>query len=270
MVDQKRFKLVVAYDGTSYFGWQMQANRRSVEQALRDAIEKVFGCKPRMVGASRTDAGVHALGQVVLCTLPFELSVSKFKFAVSNALPRDIILRRVEHIDASFHPHHNVARKIYYYHFFNKRPLPFVERYGWFYRYPLDLEKLVATLRLFEGTHDFRSFCTGNDHTDGTVRTIEHISFEYIKRFGVYRIGFTAPRFMRYMIRRLVGAAIAAAGSKKYSPEHVQSLLTACNPHHTLPTAPAQGLMLYKIVYNTPEAHVPVPEIDQILPEDDE
>lgn len=150
MSSYRRFKLVVAYDGTAYFGWQTQANRRSVQETIIKTFKKVFHCEPRLIGASRTDAGVHALGQVLLCVMPFEIMPEKLRFAISNALPRDIVLRSVTPVDESFHPHHNVFKKTYYYHFFTKRPLPFLSDMGGFFAIRLILKSSSRLCRFLK------------------------------------------------------------------------------------------------------------------------
>ena len=245
----KKYKIIVAYDGTDYCGWQKQKCVPSVAQRLEDTFNIVFEKPISLVGVSRTDAGVHALGQVASFRSDFQIEQEKMFFAWNNMLPPEIVIRSLECIPHDYNIHQHVKQKTYYYHFFTKRPLPFVQRYGWYYRYPIDIEKLKKTLQVFVGTHDFRSFCTGDEHED-TVRTIDSISLEYFSKFDAYRITVKGPRFLRYMIRRIVGAAIEVASRDAMLVDYLQEVLQEKDPEQTLPNAPAKGLLLYKITYS--------------------
>lgn len=247
------YKCILAYDGTDYHGWQMQPDEPTVAQVLHKTFTKVFGLDASIVGASRTDSGVHALGQVVLLKTELDLEATKLFFAWNNRLPADILIRSIERVSEDFHPQRHVEQKTYWYHFFPERPLPFFARYGYYVRTMPNLDKLNESLQIFVGTHDFRSFCTGDDMGPNTVRTIDEINVTYIKRFKAYRIEVKGPGFLRYMIRRIVGASLIS-GQKDYFPlEYLCEVLLAKNPLHTLPTAPAHGLVLYKINYKQKE-----------------
>jgi len=244
----QRYKIVIAYDGTDYCGWQKQKCEPSVAQAIEDTFATVFDKKIALTGVSRTDGGVHALGQVASFRTDFSIEPQKMFTAWNNMLPPDIVIRKLQIVLDDFNIHKNVEQKTYYYHFFTRRPLPFVQRYGWFYRYPIDIEKLKSAIKVFIGTYDFRSFCTGDEH-ENTVRTIETIYLEYFRRYNIYRIVVKGPRFLRYMIRRIVGACIEVSSRKDMPITYLQDVLEEKNPEQTLPNAPAKGLMLYKIKY---------------------
>ncbi|HZW60616.1 MAG TPA: tRNA pseudouridine(38-40) synthase TruA, partial [Candidatus Babeliales bacterium] len=225
----RHYKLTVSYDGTQYYGWQKQPNRITVEQILHDSFVTVFRTDCVLSGASRTDAGVHALGQVVLLKTELELDAAKMKFAWNNSLPADIHISSLKAVDATFNPYRLVQQKTYWYHFFIDRPLPFCAGHGWYVRKPVSIEKLEQVLQIFVGTHDFRSFSTGNER-ENTVRTIDSIEVKRLKQKNTYRIVVKAPRFLRYMIRRIVGAAIAASCSDRFSVDHVREVLEKKNP----------------------------------------
>jgi len=244
----QKYKLIIAYDGTEYCGWQFQGCVPSVAQKVQDTFRTVFNKKISLSAASRTDGGVHALGQVATCRPSFDIDHETLFQAWNNMLPPDVVIRKLEPIEDEFNVHKNVESKTYLYHFFTSRPLPFVQRYGWFFRFPLDIEKLKESLRVFQGTHDFRSFCTGYDR-ENTVRTIDMISLRYIKRYNAYQIVVKGPRFLRYMIRRMVGAAIEVASRPSLKVEYLHEVIDQKDPEQTLPKAPAKGLMLYKIIY---------------------
>lgn len=181
------YKLVIAYDGTDYTGWQVQPQGTAVANVLQKTFVQCFNKPIRIIGASRTDAGVHALGQVATFETDLNVHPDKIMWVWNNKLPRSLSIRSLQIVDDRFHPQADVKQKTYYYHFFTERPLPFIARYGYFYNYPLDIAKVQDALRVFEGTHDFRSFCTGDDMSS-TIRTIDAISLDYIKRYNVYRI----------------------------------------------------------------------------------
>lgn len=249
-----RYKIVVAYDGTDYFGWQVQKERPSVAETLQDIFQQVFRKDIKILGASRTDAGVHALGQVATFTSDMMIQPEVLHQAWNNLLPPTIMIRSLQKVPTTFNPHRGVIAKTYWYHFFLERPLPVTQRYGWFYRYPLDIQKLNESLQVFVGEHDFRSFCTGNDLGDDTIRRIDSISLEYIEQFNVYRIAVTGPKFLRYMIRRIVGASMEVASRNDLSVADIKRIMEQKSPEHALPNAPAKGLVLYTIVYDSGES----------------
>lgn len=244
-----RYKLVIAYDGTHFSGWQEQANKRTIAQELKDSFLELFGSPIGILGSSRTDAGVHALGQVALIRTKIAMNQEQMRQAWNNSLKQDIYIRSIKQLDHPFHPWYGVTEKVYYYHLFAKRPLPIVAQYGWYYPHQIDWDKLETALQLFVGTHDFRSFTTGDGARGNTVRTIDAIDCLYLKRFGVYRISVRGKKFMRYMIRRIVGAAVHVAARKAIDPSIILDTLSAKDPHHHLIKAPAHGLMLRSIRY---------------------
>lgn len=243
------FKALISYDGTDYFGWQEQPDKVAVVNMLKSRFKQVFGQDVRIVGSSRTDAGVHALGQVARIETDFAIQVDSLLQAWNGRLPQDIHIRSIIPAADNFHPQHNVRQKTYYYHFFDKRPLPVVARFGVYWHLPLDVQKLQESLSLFVGTHDFRSFCTG-DEQENTIRTIDTIEYRYIPHYKVHRIIVRGPGFLRYMIRRIVGASLHVASYKKLNPEILYAALAAKNPLQQLPTAPAHGLLLRKITFH--------------------
>lgn len=245
----KIYKLIIAYDGSNYFGWQDQPDQPSIAATLNNAFTKTFKTKMNVLGASRTDAGVHALGQVARIKTDIAVTPERLKWAWNNALPADITIRSLELADDSFNPHYNVVQKTYYYHFFTERPLPFNQRYGYFYPYTINFELLKQALQFFVGTHDFSAFKHIDDVREDATRTIDSITLEYLARYKMYRITIKGQKFLRHMIRRIVGASLSVASKQHHTLESLQKVMAARNPRHTLPNAPAQGLMLYKIIY---------------------
>lgn len=243
------YKILVAYDGTDYHGWQIQPDCLSVARVLIDKFKKVFGEEIKIHGASRTDSGVHALGQVAIFSSSLNLDPKIMLRAWNGLLPSSILIRKIQKIDSlMFNPHVNIREKIYYYHFFTKRPLPIFARYGFYYKFPIDLTKLHECLKVFIGTHDFRSFCTGYER-ENTVRTIYDIKIVYLKRFACYRIIVKGPKFLKYMIRRIVGACLDVSSDEKLTKENLIKSLAQKHPSQPYTTASANGLMLYAINY---------------------
>ena len=242
------YKMVVAYDGTAYHGWQRQPKDITVVQVLEETFKGVFKQKILISGASRTDAGVHALGQVASFALDIKIAPETLKFAWNNALPHDILIRDISFAAEGFNPRHGVISKTYHYSFFNERPLPLVQQYGWYYSRPVDLDLLHQALQIFVGTHDFRSFCTGYD-MHSTVRTIHSIHVEYDNIKQAHKIVVKGPGFLRYMIRRIVGASLAVASKDQFSCQDIRIALEKKDPAQTLPNSPAKGLLLYEIEY---------------------
>ncbi len=243
------YRIVVAYDGTAYHGWQVQPGAATISQVLIDTFFSVFSQKILILGVSRTDAGVHALGQIAIVRCPTAIPVEQIKQAWNNVLPGDVLVKSVELLPKLVHPHDGVIQKTYMYHFFVKTPLPFVERYGWYYRRPVDIELLQKALNTFIGTHDFRSFCTGNDLVD-TVRTIDSVLVEPFADYDAYRITIKGKSFLRYMVRRIVGACLEIASRDGLGLNDLSRVLQGKNPCHTLPSSPAKGLLLYQVLYN--------------------
>jgi tRNA pseudouridine38-40 synthase len=243
------YKAIVSYDGSAYSGWQIQEGLCSIQGTLQKAFERTFSHPVQLYAASRTDAGVHALGQVVLCKTSLTILPDHLRFGWNNALPDDIVIREITTAAVDFNPRTGVAQKTYHYYVHTALPLPFVGKYGWFCSRKIDFDVLKQALLLFTGTHDFRAFCTGDKYQAGTVRTIDTFSFTIIETLRVVQIVCVGERFMRHMIRRLVGAALFVATQKKVTLDDVQRVLAEKNPAHSLPTAPACGLLLYQIAY---------------------
>jgi tRNA pseudouridine38-40 synthase len=242
------YKIIIAYDGTSYHGWQYQPHSETVAGVLQAQFLRVFNESIVLVGASRTDAGVHALGQVAHFSTSLRVAPDVLHRVWSHVLPASIYLRSLKVADAFFHAQRDVQEKTYDYYFFVQRPLPFFARYGLYYRSAIDVEKLEESLKLFVGVHDFRSFCTGYDQ-EHTIRSITSITVVYVKAWRAYRIRIKGPRFLRYMLRRIVGACLEVSASSEYIPSDLQGALAAKNPEQPFTTAPPHGLVLRKILY---------------------
>jgi tRNA pseudouridine38-40 synthase len=247
------YKLIISYDGTDYGGWQRQKERSdSVVCAMQHAYQKVFNAPVFLLGASRTDVGVHAIGQVALGKMTLSVAPEKILYAWNNALPDTIRICSLERVEESFHPYRAHTIKTYWYHFFIKQPTPFASRYGWHITAPVDMEKLRQCLNIFIGTHNFSSFCTGAKKSTlntNHIRTIFDITLEYMVYLDCYRIAIKGNGFLRHMIRRIVGASLSAATNKEISMDYVKKVFEKKDANNPLITAPARGLVLYTIEY---------------------
>ena len=205
------------------------------------------------MGASRTDAGVHTRGQVVRIRTGLELSAAKLAYVLNRFLPHDITVLACTKVGPDFHPQHDVVRKTYSYTFALAKLSPMLARYCYAFPYKLDLDLLSKALQVFVGTHDFRFFCK-EETMRTTVRMIESISLEQSACKQLYTIRVIGPSFLRYMIRRIVGASFAVASCPDVSIDDLQKQLAGLSQCvKLLITAPAKGLCLESIEYQNGE-----------------
>jgi tRNA pseudouridine38-40 synthase len=250
----KTYKLIIAYDGTDFYGWQIQSNAVTIASTMQNAFKNTFGHSINLLAASRTDTGVHALGQVARFSTELSIDSEQLREAWNNALPSSILIRRIEQTDSSFNPRYNVHQKTYYYHLFYKRPLPFVARFGWLCKYVdlIDWEKFNKALHYYRGEHDFASFCkVAGD--ESTIRTIDEIKMERLRRFGVIRIIVKGQSFLHFQIRRMIGYAIDVARRPELPVDYIKDLLNNPCARQTLLRAEGCGLLLYRITYQKKE-----------------
>lgn len=249
---KKTYKLRIAYDGTAYQGWQVQPNGPTVAGTLERTFTDTFGHALSMVGASRTDSGVHALDQVARVRTDLAIAPDKLQHAWNNALPDDIVITQLDEAPPKFHPHHDLAYKEYEYTLFLERPLPLTTRFGWWpslYAPQFSLATFEHALQHFIGTHDFTAF-SRDEPGRNPVRAIDAISVTHDTNAQAVRVIIRGKGFLRFQIRRMIGAAVMAASSTDVTSETIAHLLA--NPQetsHALLKAAAQGLCLRAIVY---------------------
>ncbi len=250
------YKLTVAYDGTSYFGWQCQPNLPTVEAVFKEILTGMFHQKKfYFLAASRTDSGVHAHGQVARLGMALEFTPEKLQYIFNKVLPVGISVRAVERVSTQFHAQKNVLYKRYVYTLCADRPLPELERFSWTVGKPLDHERLQAILVCFVGTHDFRLYAK-EPGDKITIKTIDSINLEYNPHTYSIRISVQGKSFLHLMIRRIVGASVALCVDNVHDYKTVihKSLargVTDFGLMKNLPTAPPQGLCLEQVVYTT-------------------
>lgn len=243
----KRVMLVVAYDGTNYCGWQIQANGITVQEELNRCLSKLLKEPIQTVGASRTDAGVHALGNVAVFDTAARMPAEKISYALNTYLPEDIRIQYSAEVAADFHPRYCESEKTYEYRILNRRfPLPTQRLYTYFYHYKLDVEKMREGASFLVGRHDFASFCGANAQVKSTVREVTGIDIE--KKDDVITIQVRGRGFLYNMVRIIAGTLIEI-GNEQYPPEKMGEILRACDRQQAGPTAPACGLTLKKIKF---------------------
>lgn len=243
----RRIKLIVAYDGTNYCGWQVQPNGNSVQAELERHLSDLLKEEIRITGASRTDAGVHALGNVAVFDTNARMPAEKVSFALNTRLPADIRIQDSCEVPMSFHPRFANTVKTYEYKIFNSRfPDPTKRLYSFFYYYPLDVEKMKEAAAYLVGEHDFKSFCTAKPEVENTVRTV--YSLEICKEEKLITIRIRGNGFLYNMVRIIAGTLIRV-GRGGMEPQEVKHILEARNRELAGDTARPEGLTLVKIEY---------------------
>jgi tRNA pseudouridine38-40 synthase len=246
--EMKNIRLIVEYDGTAYCGWQRQENGLSIQQLLEESIGRMTGVESRVIGSGRTDAGVHAIGQVAHFHTASRLGEWNFLMGINGILPPDIVVRSAREVDLSFHARFDVKSKVYLYRVCNRPVRSALERcYAWFVWEPLDLEKIEGALDLFRGRHDFSSFCSSHTDSPDHIRTILDIGVVKDEN-DIIHITLEADGFLRYMVRTIVGALVDI-GRGKCSREEVAEILAAKDRRKAGLTAPPQGLFLKEVRY---------------------
>ena len=243
----KRIKLVVAYDGTNYCGWQIQPNDVTVEKVLNDKLTKLLGEEIKIIGASRTDSGVHALGNVAVFDTNSTIPGDRFSYALNTLLPQDIRIQESFEVDQDFHPRHCDTKKTYEYKILNRQfPVPSKRFDTYFFPYSLDIEKMQEAAKYLVGEHDFKSFCSARTQTETTIRTI--YSVDVSRSEDVVSIKVTGNGFLYNMVRIIAGTLIQA-GTGHYEPLKVNAVLESNDRTLAGPTAPPEGLTLVEIQY---------------------
>ena len=245
---KRRVKLIISYDGTNYCGWQVQINGITVEEVINRELSRMLGEDIAVIGASRTDSGVHALGNVAVFDTFSKIPPEKMCFALNQRLPDDIRIQDSCEVPLDFHPRYCDSTKTYEYKILNRRfDNPVMRLYTHFVYMPLDYEKMQEAAKYLVGEHDFKSFCSARTQVTDTVRTI--YSLDVSKEDDFIKIRISGNGFLYNMVRIIVGTLIKV-GLKVYPPEYVKEILEACDRNVAGPKAPAKGLTLIGIVYN--------------------
>lgn len=284
----KRIKLIVAYDGSAYCGWQIQKNGVTVEQVLNETLTTLLGESIEVIGASRTDAGVHALGNVAVFDTKTKIPGDKIAYALNQRLPEDIRIQGSEEVESDFHPRYQNSTKTYEYRIYNAPfELPAYRQNTYFFHRPLSVTRMRQAAAYFEGEHDFAAFCSAHAQVRETTRTIyrvevleerplladegqkigaqngsdnqldvteKDVSLDVADQFRktgngrLIRIRISGNGFLYNMVRIVAGTLIEV-GLGKYPPEQVKRIIDSADRTQAGPCAPAKGLTLLGIVY---------------------
>lgn len=247
----KNFRITIEYDGGNYAGWQCQKNQRTLQGEIESALGTMVGRPVRIAASGRTDAGVHALGQVASFRCDTLLSPDIFQKGLNSMLGDDIVIRDCREAADTFHARFDAVGKTYHYHILN-RPLPSTirRRHVWFIRRPLDTEAMQVAAGMLTGEHDFSAFEGAGSPRAHSVRIVTRAEFAEDADGGiVFKI--SANGFLRFMVRNIVGT-LTDVGHHKITPLEFKEILESRDRRRAGATAPPQGLFLMQVRYPDP------------------
>lgn len=271
----KRVMLTVAYDGTDYHGWQIQPNGETIEGILNGCLSELLGEQIEVVGASRTDSGVHAMGNVAVFDTESPIPADKISYALNRRLPEDIRIQKSEEVSADFHPRRCASRKTYEYRIYCAPfPMPTKRLYAYYTYMPLNIDLMSQAAEYLVGEHDFKSFCSADAQVETTVREIDSIEVlvegseenkvrrnssasenredgraDYTDQEGKEIVIRVSGRGFLYNMVRIIAGTLMEIGRGYIEPQQMEKILEAKDRQAAGPTAPACGLTLVKIEY---------------------
>ncbi|AIL65374.1 tRNA pseudouridine synthase A [Rickettsiales bacterium Ac37b] len=243
-----RYKIIIEYDGTNYCGWQKQQNAVSVQQRIEEAIRKFSQEVAVVYGAGRTDAGVHATGQVAHFDLYKKFNCITIQNALNFYLQRtNISILNCEIVDKHFHARFSALKRAYKYIIINRAaPLSLERNRAWHIKHSLDLNAMQKAVQYLIGQHDFSSFRAAACQASTPIRTIDKINIEQINEYIFFDIA--APSFLHHMVRNIVGS-LKLVGEHAWLPENLNEVLLARDRAKAGPTSPACGLYFTQVIY---------------------
>lgn len=248
----RNVRLLLAYDGTEFHGWQRQPGQRTVQESLEQAARRVARHQVLINGAGRTDAGVHAQGQVANFETTCSIPCDKLGKAIGSRLPKDISIRHVREMPLSFRSSRDAVCKLYRYRIHNDPQRPVEElthRYVYHFWHPLDLSRMRAAARLMVGERDFIAFASSGSARETTVRTV--LGVQVYRHFQEVRVDVEGTGFLYNQVRNMVGTLIEI-GRGHWAPEFVTEILESRDRSLAGPTAPARGLCMQWVRYDLP------------------
>ncbi len=244
----RNIKLVIEYDGTNYHGWQVQPNGLTIQEVIEEKIQIMTRQRVRLTGSGRTDAGVHALGQVANFRTTSTIPIEGFHRGLNSLLPPDIAIQSAEEVDLQFHAQYGAKRKTYRYVILRRESASALFRhYSWRLRGPLDLPAMEEATRCLRGRQDFTSFQGAEADTEDPVREVFQVRWSK-KDSDFLHFTMEADGFLKHMVRNIVGT-LAEVGKGKRSPEQFGQVLRARDRRQAGMTAPPQGLFLVEVKY---------------------
>jgi len=244
----KTFKIIIEYDGTNFHGWQRQKNERSVQEEIEKVLKTITTEKITLTGSGRTDAGVHAMGQVAHFKCNTKLSTEKLMKGLNSLLPKDIVILSCAEADQDFHARFNVKSKVYNYQILNQ-PIPSAihRQYVWHIAKKLDVSVMRDAIPHIQGKHDFSAFEGSGSPRSHSTRNIIRAEITNCKE-SLLVIELEADGFLKFMVRNIVGTLVDV-GLGKLSPEGFKEILLSKDRNLASPTAPPQGLFLVQVKY---------------------
>ena len=244
----KNVKIIIEYDGTDYHGWQCQANLPTVQKTIEDALRQITGENVKITGSGRTDAGVHAMGQVASFLTETQLGPETLRKALNSTLPRDISIIKAREVPDGFHAQFSSRSKVYEYRIFNRPHPPALRRNRvWHIPEKLDTGKMKEAAACLWGTHDFSVFATADIAVKTTVRTVKRVHIKKTRE-GIVLVEIEADGFLKRMVRMITGTLVET-GRGKLTPEGFGQILAEGQKTKNVFTAPPQGLFLKKVLY---------------------
>jgi tRNA pseudouridine38-40 synthase len=241
-----KYKLILEYDGTNYRGWQTQKNARSIQETLIAAAQKFLDTPVKVQGAGRTDAGVHALAQTAHLESSKKVNPETLRFGINDNLPASVNILKVENAPALFHARHHAISRSYLY-LISRRRTAFGKRYVWWIKDLLNCEKMIQTLDVFQGFHDFISFADKRMDKDSSTKV--NIEGLWLKEFDdIIAVRILGSHFLWKMVRRIVGVT-AEVGRGNFNKRDVEKMLNSYSEIPARFTAPPSGLFLEKVLY---------------------
>jgi tRNA pseudouridine38-40 synthase len=243
----RHFKLVIEYDGTDYHGWQVQPVGPTVQGTIQAALERIAGRPVHVMGAGRTDAGVHALGQVASFSAELRLDASTLRRALNATLPGDVTVRRAEEVDERFDARRSATARTYRYTFLPRDvPSALLGRYSLWVPWPVKWDAMAEAARHFVGTHDFSAFRAGTCTATSPIRTVQAVA--WAETGECRHLEITANAFLQQMVRILVGTLLEV-GRGRRPPEWAAAVLASRDRGQAAKAAPPQGLCLMRVEY---------------------
>jgi len=239
------YKITIQYDGTRYAGWQIQENAPSIQEVISSSIKQILQEEINLVGAGRTDAGVHALGQVANFTLNKELDLYKFKYSLNSVLPVDISITNIESVEEKFHSRFSAKKRSYIYLISNQKS-PFFDRYSYTLFSDIDQNTMNEISKVLIGAQDFTSFSKTNTEVQNKICEVYEARWRRQKNFFIFYI--EANRFLYGMVRAIVGTLLKAYSSTD-GVNYLKNILDRKDRSAAADSVPAKGLFLYKVKY---------------------
>lgn len=244
----KNYKIIVQYDGTRYKGWQVQKSTdMTIQGKLQDVLSTMIGQEVEVIGSGRTDAGVHAYGQVANFHLPTHFKAQDIMEYLNHYLPMDIAVVNIQEVDERFHARYHAVSKTYVYRIHTSTiPNIFERKYMYTYTQPLNVNRMRQAASYMLGTHDFMAFCGNKKMKKSTVRTVTAINIE--EKENEIQISYTGDGFLQQMIRIMTGTLIEVGNGNK-QPEDILSILESKVRENAGYTVPPEGLILKQVQY---------------------